>query len=71
MTDHSATFIVNVYCNIPEVSTYCKPGILKLNSVSDNYVIYYISKNSLVGIIILLSQGEFFVIKMYIISIVI
>ena len=31
VTDHSAILIDNIYCNIPEVSTHCKVGILKLS----------------------------------------
>ena len=30
VTDHSATLIDNIYCTIPEVSTHCNAGILKL-----------------------------------------
>ena len=39
VTDHSATLIDNIYCNIPEVSTQCNVCILKL-SISDHYVIW-------------------------------
>ena len=48
VTDHSATLIDNIYCNIPEVSTHCKTGILKL-SISDHYANFCISKISLIG----------------------
>ena len=48
MTDHSATLIDTIYCNIPEVSTQCKAGILKL-SISGHYAIFCISKKSLIG----------------------
>ena len=39
VTDHSAKLIDNIHCNIPEVSTHCKAGILKL-SISDNDAIF-------------------------------
>ena len=39
VTDHSATLIDNIYCNIPEVFTHYKAGILKL-SISDHYAFF-------------------------------
>ena len=70
VTDHSATLIDIIYCNILDVSIHCKAGILKL-SIYDHYAIFCMSKDSLIGHKIVLSQREVFVIKMYIISIVI
>ena len=55
VTDHSATLIDNIYCNIPEVSTQCKAGILKL-SISGHSSIFCISNESLIGNKIVLSQ---------------
>ena len=43
VTGHSVTLIDNIYCYIPDVFTHCKAGI------SDNYAIFCISKNSLIG----------------------
>ena len=34
VTNHSATLIDNIYCNITEVSTHCKAGILKLSVIT-------------------------------------
>ena len=70
MTDHSATLIDNIYCNITEVSTHCKAGILKL-SISDHYAIFCICKDSLIGTKNSVITKRHFVLKLYIISIVI
>ena len=70
VTDHSATLIDNIYCNITEVSTHCKAGILKL-SISDHYAIFCICKDSLIGTKNSVITKRHFVLKFYIISIVI
>ena len=44
VTHHSSSLIDNCYCNIPEVATNCKAGILKL-SISDHYAIFCISNS--------------------------
>ena len=44
MTQNSSTLIDNIYCNIPNIATSCKAGILR-TSISDHYAIFYISRN--------------------------
>ena len=44
ITDHSATLIDNIYCNIPDLATKCDAGILQL-SISDHYAVFCVSKN--------------------------
>ena len=44
MTQNSSTSIDNIYCNIPNIATSCKAGILR-TSISDHYSIFCISRN--------------------------
>ena len=44
MTQNSFTLIDNIYCNIPNIATSCKAGILRA-SISDHYAIFCISRN--------------------------
>ena len=43
ITEHSATLIDNIYCNVPELSFNSAAGILKV-SISDHYAIFCIFK---------------------------
>ena len=43
ITEHSATLIDNIYCNVPELSSNSAAGILKV-SISDHYAIFCILK---------------------------
>ena len=43
ITEHSATLIDNIYCNVPELSSNSAAGILKV-SISDHYAILCILK---------------------------
>ena len=43
ITEHSATLIDNIYCNVPELSSNSAAGILKV-SISDHYDIFCILK---------------------------
>ena len=43
VTQNSSTLIDNIYCNIPNIVTSCKAGILR-TSISDHYAIFCISK---------------------------
>ena len=43
VTQNSSTLIDNIYCNIPNIDTSCKAGILR-TSISDHYAIFCISK---------------------------
>ena len=44
MTQNSSTLIDHIYCNIPNIATSCKTGILR-TSISDHYAIFCISRN--------------------------
>ena len=44
VTQNSSTLIDNIYCNIPNIATSCKAGILR-TSISDHYAIFCISRN--------------------------
>ena len=39
VTQNSSTLIDNIYCNIPNIATPCKAGILR-TSISDHYAIF-------------------------------
>ena len=43
ITEHSATLIDNIYCNVPDLSSNSAAGILKV-SISDHYAIFCILK---------------------------
>ena len=43
VTHNSSTLIDNIYCNIPNMATSCKTGIVR-TSISDHYAIFCISK---------------------------
>ena len=43
VTQNSSTLIDNIYCNILNIATSCKAGILR-TSISDHYAIFCISK---------------------------
>ena len=43
ITEHSATLIDNIYCNVPELSSNSAAGILKV-SISDHFAIFCILK---------------------------
>ena len=44
MTQNSSTLIDNIYCNIPNIATSCKAGILR-TCFSDHYAIFCIYRN--------------------------
>ena len=44
VTQNSSTLIDNIYCNMPNIATSCKAGILR-TSISDHYAIFCISRN--------------------------
>ena len=44
VTQNSSTLIDNISCNIPNIATSCKAGILR-TSISDHYAIFCISRN--------------------------
>ena len=44
ITEHSATLIDNIYCNISNLADTCKSGILRV-TISDHYAIFCINKS--------------------------
>ena len=44
ITEHSATLIDNIYCNISNLAETCKSGILRV-AISDHYAIFCINKS--------------------------
>ena len=48
VTQNSSTLIDNIYCNISNIATSCKTGILR-TSISDHYAIFCISRNEILS----------------------
>ena len=66
VTQNSSTLIDNIYCNIPNIATSCKAGILH-TSISDHYAIFCISKKETLSSSKTIIKNEVFMINIFIV----